>query len=97
MSKNYKNFAKTKILPLNSILIWIWEICRAIAVGIFAVGGMIGGLASGKAADWLGRKGAMMVNSGVALLAAVLMTAAYYVNVYPLMIVGRLVIGINSG
>ncbi|VBB30748.1 unnamed protein product [Acanthocheilonema viteae] len=69
----------------------------AIAVGIFAVGGMIGGLGSGKMADWLGRKGAMVFNNVVAVLAAVLMTLAYYVNVYPLLIVGRLVIGINSG
>lgn len=70
---------------------------RAIAVGIFAVGGMIGGLASGKAADWLGRKGAMLANNLVALIAAVLMTAAYYVGVYPLLIVGRFVIGVNAG
>lgn len=69
----------------------------AIAVGIFAVGGMIGGLASGKMADWLGRKGAMLLNNVVAFLAAVLMTSAYYVNAYPLLIIGRFIIGINSG
>uniref|UniRef100_A0A1I8EFC7 MFS domain-containing protein n=1 Tax=Wuchereria bancrofti TaxID=6293 RepID=A0A1I8EFC7_WUCBA len=73
------------------------SLSRAITVGIFAVGGMIGGLGSGKMADWLGRKGAMVFNNVVAVLAAVLMTLAYYVNVYPLLIVGRLVIGINSG
>ncbi|VDM96691.1 unnamed protein product [Thelazia callipaeda] len=81
-------------------LLTIEEISRvqwAITVGIFAVGGMIGGLASGKMADWLGRKGAMMANNIVAVVAAVLMTVSYYVNVYPLMIVGRLIIGINSG
>lgn len=66
-------------------------------MGIFAVGGMIGGLASGKAADWVGRKGAMLLNNAIALLAAVLMTAAYYVNMYPLLIIGRLVIGVNAG
>ncbi|VDK28302.1 unnamed protein product [Gongylonema pulchrum] len=69
----------------------------AIAVGIFAVGGMVGGLLSGKTADWLGRKGAMMLSSFVALLAGVLMTASYYANVYPLMIIGRFVIGVNAG
>ncbi|KAM3720107.1 Facilitated glucose transporter protein [Dirofilaria immitis] len=58
---------------------------------------MIGGLGSGKMADWLGRKGAMIFNNVVAVLAAILMTLAYYVNVYPLLIVGRLIIGINSG
>ncbi|OZC06547.1 hypothetical protein X798_06464 [Onchocerca flexuosa] len=73
------------------------NVTKAIAVGIFAVGGMIGGLGSGKMADWLGRKGAMIFNNVVAILAAVLMTIAYYVNVYPLLIVGRLIIGINAG
>ncbi|VDO75327.1 unnamed protein product [Onchocerca flexuosa] len=76
---------------------YILKSFRAIAVGIFAVGGMIGGLGSGKMADWLGRKGAMIFNNVVAILAAVLMTIAYYVNVYPLLIVGRLIIGINAG
>lgn len=70
---------------------------RAITVGIFAVGGMIGGLGSGKLADWFGRKGAMVINNFVAVVAAILMTLAYYVNMYPLLIIGRLIIGINSG
>lgn len=73
------------------------ESFRGIAAGLFALGGMIGGLGSGKVADRLGRKGAMLFNNVVAVLAAVLMTLAYYVNLYPLLIVGRLIIGINSG
>lgn len=75
----------------------IFVILRAVAVGIFAVGGMIGGLASGKAADWLGRKGAMLASNIIALVAGFLMTIAYYVDMYPLIIIGRIIIGINSG
>lgn len=70
---------------------------RALTVGIFAVGGAVGGLASGKSADWLGRKGGMFLNDAIALVAAVLMTCAKYVNMYPLLIAGRFAIGINAG
>ncbi|VDN52181.1 unnamed protein product [Dracunculus medinensis] len=76
------------------------EIARfqwAITVGIFSVGGMFGGLASGWFADRMGRKGAMLFNNLIAVIAAVLMTGSKYVNAYPLMIIGRIVIGIHSG
>ncbi|GMT14152.1 hypothetical protein PFISCL1PPCAC_5449 [Pristionchus fissidentatus] len=69
----------------------------ATAVSIFAVGGMIGGLLSGAAADRFGRKGALMLNNIIAFIAAVLMTMSKYVEAYPMIIVGRLLIGINCG
>ncbi|GMR35833.1 hypothetical protein PMAYCL1PPCAC_06028 [Pristionchus mayeri] len=69
----------------------------SIAVAIFAVGGMAGGLASGWAADRFGRKGALMLNNIIAFIAAVLMTGSYYVNAYPMIILGRLIIGLNCG
>lgn len=58
---------------------------------------MFGGLASGWFADRMGRKGAMLFNNLNAVIAAVLMTGSKYVNAYPLMIIGRIVIGIHSG
>ncbi|TMS32844.1 hypothetical protein L596_000643 [Steinernema carpocapsae] len=70
-----------------------WSIC----VGIFAVGGMAGGLLSGWVADKMGRKGAMFANNFIALAAAIFMTSAKFVNAYPLLIIGRLIIGFNSG
>ncbi|CAD5212191.1 unnamed protein product [Bursaphelenchus okinawaensis] len=69
----------------------------SIAVGIFAVGGMVGGLLSGWLADKMGRKGALLFNNIFALLAAALMALAKYVDVYYLLTVGRLVIGFNCG
>lgn len=66
-------------------------------MALFALGGMIGGLASGWAADRFGRKGAMIANNLVALVATAFMWIARYVNMYPLIIVGRVIIGINAG
>lgn len=75
----------------------MYAIFRAITIGIFAIGGMIGGLASGWFADRMGRKGALLFNNIIAVIAAVFMTGAKYVNAYPLIIIGRIVIGIHSG
>jgi SP family facilitated glucose transporter-like MFS transporter 1 len=69
----------------------------SVTVAIFAVGGMIGGLLSGWLADTWGRKGGMLLNNIVALIAAALMGSAKYAGAYPLLIAGRLVIGFNSG
>jgi SP family facilitated glucose transporter-like MFS transporter 1 len=69
----------------------------SISVGIFAVGGMIGGLLSGFMADKMGRKGALLFNNLFAFVAAALMTFAKYVDVYYLMTIGRFVIGFSCG
>lgn len=69
----------------------------SISVGIFAVGGMVGGLLSGWFADRMGRKGSLLINNLFAFLAAALMALAKYVNVYYLVTIGRLVIGFSCG
>ncbi|VDK59172.1 unnamed protein product [Anisakis simplex] len=58
---------------------------------------MIGGLMSGWVADLLGRKGAMFANNVLAVIAAIFMASARYVYIYPLIMVGRVIIGINCG
>lgn len=58
---------------------------------------MIGGLASGWCADTFGRKGGMLLNNILAVIAAILMGSAKYVGVYFLIMVGRVIIGISSG
>lgn len=42
-------------------------------------------------------QGALLLNNILAFIAAVLMTGSYYVNVYHLIILGRLIIGFNCG
>ena len=66
-------------------------------MGIFAVGGMIGGISVGTVADKFGRKTALLYNNALAVIAAAMMIGAKYVGNYYLFIVGRLVIGLNSG
>lgn len=58
---------------------------------------MIGGLACGVVADKLGRKGGLLANNLIAIVAAALMTFAKSVDVYQMFILGRLIIGINAG
>ncbi|CAJ0581254.1 unnamed protein product, partial [Mesorhabditis spiculigera] len=81
----------TPLSDANRTLLW------SAAVAIFAFGGMIGGLSSGWFADRFGRKGALLLNNIFAFIAAALMTLCKSVNLYPLMIAGRFVIGFHSG
>lgn len=58
---------------------------------------MVGGLSCGILADKLGRKGGLLANNFIAIIAAALMTFAKPVGVYHMFIFGRFIIGINSG
>ncbi|XP_059084871.1 solute carrier family 2, facilitated glucose transporter member 1-like isoform X2 [Tigriopus californicus] len=72
-------------------LIWAW------IVAIFCVGGMIGGSIVGVVAGRLGRKGGLLLNNVLVLLAGLSMISAKYLNSYELIIIGRFLIGVNSG
>lgn len=73
------------------------DLAWSVSVGIFAVGGMLGGLLSGWFADKMGRKGALLFNNLFAFLAAALMSLAKFVNVYYMITAGRFVIGFSCG
>uniref|UniRef100_A0AC34QIR5 Major facilitator superfamily (MFS) profile domain-containing protein n=1 Tax=Panagrolaimus sp. JU765 TaxID=591449 RepID=A0AC34QIR5_9BILA len=73
------------------------DVVWSISVGIFAVGGMFGGLLSGWFADKFGRKGGLLFNNLFAFLAAGLMSLAKFVNVYYMVTIGRFVIGFSCG
>lgn len=72
---------------------FIWSV----AVSIFCVGGMVGGLISGFVADRFGRRGGMLINNFFALVAAALLGFSKLSGSYYLVILGRLVVGFNSG
>jgi len=73
------------------MLIWSW------IVAIFCIGGMMGGSMVGLVSSRLGRKGGLLLNNVLVVLAVILMGLAKTAGSYQMLIAGRLVIGINSG
>ncbi|XP_046976149.1 solute carrier family 2, facilitated glucose transporter member 1-like [Vanessa cardui] len=69
----------------------------SIAVAIYCVGGMIGGVITGVIADRFGRKGGLLLNNALVFIATALQGCAKLANSSEMLIVGRLIIGINSG
>jgi len=73
------------------VIIWSW------IVSTFCVGGIIGGSAIGVVSSRLGRKGALLMNNILMLIAGAFLFAAKYAGSWEMLIIGRLIIGINSG
>ncbi|XP_075990081.1 solute carrier family 2, facilitated glucose transporter member 1-like [Anticarsia gemmatalis] len=69
----------------------------SIAVSIYCVGGMIGGIVTGFIADRFGRKGGLLLNNIIVLIAALFEGTSKLANSAELLIVGRLLIGVNNG
>ncbi|XP_045107190.1 glucose transporter type 1-like isoform X9 [Portunus trituberculatus] len=72
-------------------LIW------SIAVSIFAIGGMIGGFCGGSVGNKFGRKKGLLLNNLLGVGGACLMGFSQMSNSFEMLILGRLVIGINCG
>ncbi|XP_025414369.1 solute carrier family 2, facilitated glucose transporter member 1-like isoform X2 [Sipha flava] len=72
-------------------LIW------AVAVAIFCFGGMIGGLMTGIVAEKFGRKGGLLVSNSLVVVSSLLQGVSKMYSSYELIIIGRFLIGINSG
>lgn len=84
---------RTGVYPDQSSVTLIWSV----AVSIFCIGGMIGGVITGLVADRFGRKGGLLFNNVLVLIATFLMGLAKSAGSYEMMILGRFIIGINSG
>lgn len=69
----------------------------AIIVSIFCIGGCIGAMATAFVADRIGRKEGLFYNNFLALIACPLMALSKSLDSYELLIIGRLIIGINAG
>ncbi|XP_049619824.1 solute carrier family 2, facilitated glucose transporter member 11b isoform X1 [Syngnathus scovelli] len=66
-------------------------------VSIFTLGGLIGVSVGGTLSIKLGRKGAMLINNIFAMAAALMMGLSYPTGIFELIILGRFLIGLNSG
>ncbi|XP_063978616.1 glucose transporter type 1 isoform X5 [Diachasmimorpha longicaudata] len=69
----------------------------SLAVSIFAIGGMVGGISGGVIANRFGRKGGLLLNNMLGIVGACLMGFTKVANSYEMLFLGRFVIGINCG
>ena len=79
------------ILTQDSISIYY-----SIAMSVFPIGLMIGGLCSSWIAEKFGRKLGMLIPQVLSILGATFMGCCKYVSSYELLIIGRLFVGISS-
>ncbi|GLH08599.1 Solute carrier family 2, facilitated glucose transporter member 1 [Gryllus bimaculatus] len=66
-------------------------------VSIFIVGGIIGSLCGGWVADLVGRRGAVIVNHALALMAAILFGSSRSAGSVEMLLLARLIVGLSSG
>ena len=70
-----------------------WSLC----VSIFAIGAMFGSFIGGTLADKIGRKRAMMVNAVYGIIAVALCASCRLVDSAYVLMVGRILVGVNAG
>lgn len=73
------------------------DVIYSLVVSMFCVGGMLGALATAYVAERLGRRGGLLYNNVLVLLAALFMGTCKLCHSYEMLIVGRFFIGINAG
>nr|XP_032528242.1 solute carrier family 2, facilitated glucose transporter member 1-like [Danaus plexippus plexippus] len=69
----------------------------SVVVSIYCVGGMIGGTITGFVADRFGRKGGLLLNNILVFVAVGLEAFSKMASSVEMLILGRLVIGVNNG
>ncbi|XP_062902361.1 solute carrier family 2, facilitated glucose transporter member 9 isoform X3 [Mobula hypostoma] len=69
----------------------------SVIISINAIGGLFGALIVTFLLKYLGRKGALLLNNGFAIVAALLMALCENADSFQMLIVGRFVIGVNGG
>lgn len=69
----------------------------AIMVSIFCLGGMLGALGTAYLAEKFGRRGGLLINNALVFIAAALLGFSKLARSYEMLILGRFVIGLNSG
>ncbi|UJR27405.1 hypothetical protein I4U23_008695 [Adineta vaga] len=88
---NHKRNPETTISASTVTLIF------SLAVSIFALGGMVGGLFGGFITDRLGRKGGMYLNTVISFIACILMFISKPISSYEVLILGRFFLGLACG
>uniref|UniRef100_A0A4W6G4D5 Major facilitator superfamily (MFS) profile domain-containing protein n=1 Tax=Lates calcarifer TaxID=8187 RepID=A0A4W6G4D5_LATCA len=68
----------------------------SIIVSIFAIGGLFGALSVSFIIKVLGRKGTLLLNNSFAVIAALLLSLGERAKSFEMLIIGRLIIGVDS-
>ncbi|CAI5688575.1 unnamed protein product [Oreochromis niloticus] len=69
----------------------------SITVSIFSIGGLFGALSATLIIKVLGRKGTLLLNNSFAVIAAVLLSLGEMSRSFEMLIIGRLIMGVDSG
>ncbi|XP_041835416.1 solute carrier family 2, facilitated glucose transporter member 9 isoform X1 [Melanotaenia boesemani] len=75
----------------TSTLLW------SITVSIFAIGGLLGAFSVSLIIKVLGRKGTLLLNNSFAVIAALLLSFGEMSKSFEMLIIGRIIMGVNSG
>ncbi|KAJ6659374.1 hypothetical protein lerEdw1_019106 [Lerista edwardsae] len=75
----------------SATLLW------TISVSIFAIGGLVGALIVTPAVKYFGRKRTLLLNNVFAIVAALLMALSRLAGTFEMIILGRLIMGIDGG
>lgn len=69
----------------------------SVTVSIFAIGGLVGALCVSLIIKVLGRKGTLLLNNSFAVVAALLLSLGEKSHSFEMLIIGRLIMGVDSG
>uniref|UniRef100_A0A3P8V494 Major facilitator superfamily (MFS) profile domain-containing protein n=1 Tax=Cynoglossus semilaevis TaxID=244447 RepID=A0A3P8V494_CYNSE len=69
----------------------------SVTVSIFSIGGLLGAWSASLIIGILGRKGTLLVNNSFAIVAALLLSLGETAKSFEMLIIGRLVMGVDSG
>ncbi|XP_049323720.1 solute carrier family 2, facilitated glucose transporter member 9 [Astyanax mexicanus] len=69
----------------------------SVTVSIFAIGGLVGALTVSFLIKVLGRKGTLLANNSLAIIAALLLALGEKAGSFEMLIIGRFIIGMDSG
>ena len=91
INKSYTDRYNATIGKDDLDTIWLFTVSN------FLIGGTIGALVGGMEADRFGRKKALIFNSFIGVIAGAMMFMAPFVNIFELLLIGRLIGGIHCG
>ncbi|XP_053084734.1 solute carrier family 2, facilitated glucose transporter member 11b isoform X2 [Pangasianodon hypophthalmus] len=91
INQTWKQRYDTHISPDLLTLLW------SSIVSVFTIGGLVGASVGASLAVRFGRKGTLLINNSLALIAAALMGLSSLTAAFELLIAGRFISGINAG